>query len=69
MNSINSQEGEGVFKKAVQQGRRPFGARSVHGVRERERCEERQVCEPDGDKGLSTPLADFFNTPPGRETA
>jgi len=32
----------------VQQGRSPFGARSVHGVRERERREERQVCEPEG---------------------
>ncbi len=32
-------------------------------VRERERREERQVCEPEGDKGGRTPLADFFNTP------
>ena len=56
MNSINSQEGEGVFQKAVQQGRRPFGAWSVHGVREH-------------DKGPRTPRADFFNTPPGRKTA
>ncbi|MEC4674000.1 MAG: hypothetical protein VST68_07405, partial [Nitrospirota bacterium] len=40
-------------------------------VRERERREERQVCEPEGGKGARTPLADpsttlrtcFFNTP------
>ncbi len=56
MNSINSQEGEGVFKKAVQQGCRPFGAWSVHGVREH-------------DKGPRTPRVDFFNPPPGRKTA
>ena len=30
------------------QGRRPVGARSVHEVRERERREERQACEPEG---------------------
>ena len=30
------------------QGRSPFDARSVHFVRERERREERQVCEPEG---------------------
>ena len=51
MNSINSQEGEEVFQKAVQQGRRPFGAWSVHGVREH-------------DKGPKTPRVDFFNPPP-----
>ena len=33
------------MKKAGQQGRRGFGARSLHGVREGERREERQVCE------------------------
>jgi hypothetical protein len=46
----------GLFKKhalakgggAAQQGRRGFGARSVHGVRK-------------DDKGPSTQLADFFN--------
>ncbi|MEC4672559.1 MAG: hypothetical protein VST68_00080 [Nitrospirota bacterium] len=32
-------------------------------VRERERREERQTCEPEGDKGARTPLADFFNPP------
>ncbi|MEC4673101.1 MAG: hypothetical protein VST68_02815 [Nitrospirota bacterium] len=37
-------------KRPVQQGRRPFDARSVHGVREH-------------DKGPRTPLADFFNRP------
>ncbi|MEC4675193.1 MAG: hypothetical protein VST68_13470 [Nitrospirota bacterium] len=40
-------EGE-CSKKFVQQGRSPFDARSVHCVRERERREERQVCEPEG---------------------
>jgi len=35
-------------RSQVQQGRRPFGARSVHEVREH-------------DKELRTPLADFFN--------
>jgi len=30
------------------QGRSPFDARSVLSVRERERREERQVCEPEG---------------------
>ena len=35
-------------KKSVQQGRSPFDARSVLSVRERERREERQVCEPEG---------------------
>ena len=56
------QKPEGVFKKPVQQGRRSFGARNVHEVRERERREERQVCEPEGDKGPRTQLAGFFNT-------
>ncbi len=45
------------------QGRRGFGARSVHGVREGERREERQACEREADKGPRTPLADFFNRP------
>jgi hypothetical protein len=40
----------GLFKKASQQGRREFGARSVHGVREY-------------DKVPRTPLVDFFNSP------
>ncbi len=39
-----------MFKKVVQQGRRAFGARSVHGVREH-------------DKGSRTQLAAFFNIP------
>ncbi len=30
------------------QGRSPFDAQSIHCVRERERREERQVCEPEG---------------------
>ncbi len=33
---------------SVQQGRSHFDARSVHQVRERERREERHVCEPEG---------------------
>jgi len=37
-----------MFKKVVQQGRSPFDARRVLSVRERERREERQVCEPEG---------------------
>jgi len=40
----------GLLKKAVQQGRRGFGARSVHGVRE-------------DDKAPRTPLAAFCNKP------
>ena len=39
-----------MFKKAVQQGRRAFGARSVHGVREHA-------------KSPRTQLAAFFNIP------
>ncbi len=35
-------------KKSVQQGRSHLDARSVLMVRERERREERQVCEPEG---------------------
>ncbi len=39
-------EAEALLRRSqVQQGRRGFGARSVHGVREDERREERQVCE------------------------
>ncbi len=47
---------------AVRQGRSLFGTRSEPAVRERERCEERQVCEPESDKEARTLLADFFNT-------
>jgi hypothetical protein len=50
-------------KKSVQQGHSPFDARSVLSVRERERREERQVCEPEGGKMARTPLAAFFNIP------
>ncbi len=39
-----------MFKKAVQQGRSDFGARSVLSVREH-------------DKMARTPLVDFFNIP------
>ncbi|MEE9233635.1 MAG: hypothetical protein V3U07_09265 [Nitrospirales bacterium] len=45
----------------LKQGRRGFGARIVHGVREGERREERQACEREADKDPRTPLADFFN--------
>ncbi len=62
-------------KKFVQQGRSRFDARSVLPVRERERSEERQVCEPEGQvkgrrclceplgQSQRTPLAAFFNIP------
>ncbi len=62
-------------KKFVQQGRSRFDARSVLPVRERERREERQVCEPEGQakggpclceplrQSQGTPLAAFFNIP------
>ncbi len=40
--------GRECSKKFVQQGRSLFDARSVHFVRERERREERQACEPEG---------------------
>jgi len=39
-----------MFKKSAQQGRSPFDARSVHGVREH-------------GKMARTPLAAFFNIP------
>ncbi len=54
--------------------RRGFGARSVHGVREGERREERQACKREADKGPRTPLADptptrghAFSTGPHRK--
>ncbi len=65
----------GCSKSLDQQGRRRFGARSVLIVRERQRREERQVCEPEGQtkgrrclceplrQSQRTPLADFFNNP------
>ncbi len=69
-------QGEGMFKKACpersrRKGRSHFDARSVRVVRERERREERQVCEPEGGKTARTPLAAlrpdsgqaFFNIP------
>ena len=49
-NSLVMQRKRGMFKKAVQQGRRAFGARSVHGVREHA-------------KSPRTQLAAFFNIP------
>ncbi|MEC4674780.1 MAG: hypothetical protein VST68_11380, partial [Nitrospirota bacterium] len=39
------------------QGRSQSDVRSVLSVRERERREERQVCEPEGGKRARTPLA------------
>ncbi len=41
-------KGRECSKKFVQQGRSRFDARSVLIVRERERREERQGCEPEG---------------------
>jgi len=49
-NSGTIQRKRGMFKKAVQQGRRAFGARGVHGVREHA-------------KNPRTQLAAFFNLP------
>ena len=49
-NSGTIQRKREMFKKAVQQGRRAFGARSVHGVREHA-------------KSRRTQLAAFFNIP------
>ncbi len=49
-NSGTIQRKRGRLKKAVQQGRRAFGARSVHGVREHA-------------KSRRTQLAAFFNIP------
>jgi len=44
----------------VQQGRSLFDARSVHSVRERERREERQVCEPEGRQKGENAAGGFF---------
>ena len=55
----------GLLKKAVQQGRRGFGARSVHEVREGERCEERQVCEREARQSLDLPARSRYGE--GRE--
>ena len=49
-NFMNHHKQWACSKRPAQQGRRGFGARSVHGVRE-------------DDKGPGTPLADFFNRP------
>ena len=53
----------GCSKKSVRQGRSHFGERNALSVRERQRREERQVCEPEGGKMARTPLAAFFNIP------
>ncbi len=42
------------------QGRSPFDARSVLLVRERERREERQVCEPEGRQNGENAAGGFF---------
>ena len=55
-------------KKSVQlcpeqsrrEGRNRFDARSVHCVRERERREERQVCEPEGRQHVENAAGGFF---------
>ena len=52
-----------MFKNVRPACRNRFAARSVLLVRERERREERQVCEPEGGKMARTPLAAFFNIP------
>ncbi len=44
-NSLFHHKQGACSKRPAQQGRRGFGARSVHAVREGERREERQVCE------------------------
>ena len=46
---MTTQNGKGLLKMVVQQGRKPFGERSVQAVREH-------------DKGLRTPLATFFGS-------
>ncbi len=56
---------EGLSEGSVQtspergrrEGRSPFDARSLRFVRERERREERQVCEPEGGKMAAPGLA------------
>ena len=52
--------GKECSKKFVQQGRSHFDERSVHGVRERERREERQVCEPEGWQKGENAAGGFF---------
>ncbi len=47
-------------KKSVQQGRSRFDARSVRCVRERERREERHVCEPEGRQNGENAAGGFF---------
>ncbi|GEM_PF-6007846 len=63
-------------KKSVQQGRALpgrsrrgsplFDARSVHGVRELERREERHVCEPEGRQKGENAAGGFFQHSPRR---
>ncbi len=52
---------EGSVQSCPERGRREgrshFNARSVRCVRERERREERQVCEPEGGKTATPSLA------------
>jgi len=50
-NAMNHHTPGAGSKRPIQQGHRGFGARSVHGVREDERREERQACEREADKG------------------
>ncbi len=58
--AINGRE---CSKKSVQQGRSRFDARSVRFVRERERREERHVCEPEGRQHGENAAGGFFNIP------
>ncbi len=62
--SMNLQKPGGCSKRPVLQGRRDFGARSVHGVREGERRNAPSLRARSSDKAPRTPLADFFNSPP-----
>jgi len=59
--SLRCHFGEGGSSESdPQQGRSLFDARSVHSVRERERREERQVCEPEGRQKGENAAGGFF---------
>ncbi len=55
-------------RRVRQQGRSQFDARSVLPVRERERREERQVCEPEGQANWRERRWRLFSTfPEGKQ--
>ena len=54
------------LKRFVQQGRRGFGARGVHEVREGERREERQVCEREARQSPENAAARPFGSAQGK---